>query len=332
MPHNLEIYDGQASMFYVGTPPWHGLGTRFDTAPKDSLEALQAARLNWRVRKEPLFVSLNSRNIRVPNKYAIVREDTFTILGVVSKEYEPLQNEEAFRFFDGIIQTGAAEYETAGALGQGECVWVLAKMKEAPMLIAGFDEVQKYLLLVNSHDGSSSVHIRFTPIRVVCQNTLTMALRTGTRLQTIVHRSGLHRRLQEVRKILEDIVLTYRDIERHFQLMASVKVDGKRLQDYLEAVFPMPANAGEGDKEAQERIINLRNEAASLFTQGKGNNSTPIEGTLWAAYNGVTELVDYHYRTWHSISNRLKDVWFGEGSTIKARAYREAVSRLETWK
>jgi len=319
-------------MFYVGTPPWHGLGKRFDSAPRDSSEALEAARLNWHVRKEPLYVFLDSRKIQVPDKCAIVREDTLAILGVVSQEYEPLQNEEAFRFFDGIIQMGAAEYETAGALGHGERVWILVKMKAAPMLIAGFDEVQKYLLLVNSHDGSSSVHIRFTPIRVVCENTLTVALRTGKRLQTIVHRSGLHCRLQETKKLLEDIALTYRDIERHFQLMATVKVDEKRLQDYLEAVFPMPANADDGDKEAQERIMYLRNEAASLFTQGRGNNHSPIAGTLWAAYNGVTELVDYRYRNWRNNPNRLRDVWFGEGSTIKARAYREAVSRLEIWK
>lgn len=333
MAHKLETYDGQASMFYVGRPPWHELGTRFESAPRDSREALRAARLDWRVRKEPLFVIHPSGNIQVPKKRAIVREDSQTILGVVSEEYQPLQNEEAFRFFDSLIDIGASEYETAGALGKGECIWILAKMKEQPMLIAGFDEVQKYLLLVNSHDGSTSVHIRFTPIRVVCQNTLTLALREGTRLQTIVHRRGLHRRLQEARELLNSIVCTYRDIERNFNLMASVKVDEKRLREYIEAVFPMPSTTHEADaRRLQERVTLLRNQAVYFFTHGKGNSQTPIEGTLWAAYNAVTELIDHRHRQRGGPQDRLRDVWFGEGSAIKVRAYREAVSRLEAWR
>ncbi|GBC95550.1 hypothetical protein HRbin16_01341 [bacterium HR16] len=319
-------------MFYVGTPPWHELGTRFERPPRDSSEAIHAARLNWRVRKEPLLAEDPDGNIPVPNKYAIVREDRRIVLGIVSGEYQPLQNEEAFRFFDGIIDIGAAEYETAGALGSGENIWILVKMKAEPMLIAGFDEVQKYILLVNSHDGSSSVHIRFTPIRVVCQNTLTVAMHKGTRLRAIVHRHGLHRRLEEARQLLESIVNTYRDIERHFDLMAKVKVDGKRLQEYIEAVFPMPKTAIEmGGKEEHERVLSLRDEAARLFTDGMGNRNPSIEGTLWAAYNAVTELVDYKYRQWRDLKNRLRDIWLGEGSTIKVQAYREAVARLNTW-
>lgn len=332
MAHNLDIFAGQASMFYVGEPPWHWLGTRFERPPRDSSEAIHAARLNWRVRKAPLLAQDPNGNIPVADKYAIVREDRRIVLGVVSGEYQPLQNEEAFRFFDGIIDIGAAEYETAGALGNGEKIWILVKMKAEPMLIAGFDEVQKYLLLFNSHDGSSSVHIRFTPIRVVCQNTLTVAMREGTRLRAIVHRHGLHRHLEEARQLLESIVNTYRDIERHFTLMARVKVDEKRLQEYIEAVFPLPKTTTEmGAKEKHEQVLSLRNKAARLFTDGMGNRNPAIEGTLWAAYNAVTELIDHKYWQRRHPKDLLRDIWLGEGSKIKVRAYREAVARLNRW-
>lgn len=332
MAHNLDVHDGQASMFYVGTPPWHGLGTRFETPPSNSREAIRAARLDWRVRKAPLLAADPAGNIPVPNKYAIVREDRRTVLGVVSDEYQPLQNEEAFDFFDDIIDMGAAQYETAGALGNGERIWILVKLNSEPMLIAGSDTVHKYLLLVNSHDASSSVHIRFTPVRVVCQNTLIVALRQGTRLQAIAHRRGLHQRMARAKQLLEEILSTYRDIERHLQLMAKVKVDQKRLQEYLEAVFPMPTSAhGKDKEELRKQVLSRRNEAVHLFTYGTGNEHPSVEGTLWAAYNAVTELVDHRYRRWRDGYTRLRDIWLDEGSTIKARAYQEAVARLPIW-
>ena len=179
MSHNLLMQNGQASMFYINEVPWHGLGTRLDK-PATAHEAITAARLDWKVVKLPLFAG--SKRIPVTDRFAVVRrtgdliQHTDPVLGVVSHEYTPLQNQQAFQFFDPIVGQNAAIYHTAGALGKGERVWILAQLP-GHIRVAGDDITEKYLLLSNSHDGKSSVTIKFTPVRVVCQNTLTLALK-----------------------------------------------------------------------------------------------------------------------------------------------------------
>ena len=181
MAHNLLIQNGQASMFYLSEVPWHGLGVKLDR-PATAKEAIEAAQLDWPVIKLPLFAG--SKHIVVPDKFAVVRktrnlvQKTDPVLGIVGKDYTPLQNCDAFRFFDPMVGQNAAIYHTAGALGQGERVWILAKLP-GHIRVAKDDITEKYLLLSNSHDGKSSVQIKFTPVRVVCQNTLTIALNDG---------------------------------------------------------------------------------------------------------------------------------------------------------
>ena len=171
MPANID------KMMWVGEKPWHGEGTKLENVAT-SAEAIEAAGLDWKVEKRGLyFAQTDGTTQLIPGKYATVRTDNQVALGIVGKVYTPLQNKEAFSFFDSIVGVKEAMYHTAGSLGKGERVWILAKLP-GYIKVTEDDVVEKYLLLANSHDGSSAVEMLFTPVRVVCQNTLNLAIST----------------------------------------------------------------------------------------------------------------------------------------------------------
>lgn len=330
MAHELEITNGRASMFYVGDPPWHGLGVELKK-PATAREAIVAARLDWTVEKKALVATDGSLTVGVPDRFGIVRADQWgepgcPVLGIVGKDYAPLQNAEAFQFFDPIVGQGAAIYHTAGVLGQGERVWILAKLPE-DIRVAGDDITEKYLLLSNSHDGTSSMQVKFTPIRVVCQNTLTMALKQGPTLR-VAHKKDLRERLRDAERNLGIIRRQFGEIEEVFKCMVNVKMDGNRLETYLAMVFPDPSDPD--DLRAKQRVKQDRIWTEYFFDEGKGNSAPDVKGTLWAAYNGVAELVD-HRKTKQPSDKRLNSVWFGDGYLIKARALRVAQTHLSSW-
>jgi phage/plasmid-like protein (TIGR03299 family) len=325
MAHNLLIENGKASMFYVQEVPWHGLGTKLDK-PATAQEAIQAAKLDWQVVKVPLFAG--SKRIPVPDKFAVVRKTgiiqrTDPVLGVVGKEYTTLQNWDAFRFFDPIVGENAAIYHTAGALGLGERVWILAKLP-GHIRVVGDDITEKYLLLSNSHDGKSSVQIKFTPVRVVCQNTLTLALNSG-RTFHVTHHSDIHKKLQQAHEMLGIIKTKFTDMETTFRAMSRVKMNTDRLTEYLASVYP---DSVESDKQAL--IQRDRTWSSYFFDQGRGNRMPGVAGSLWAAFNGVTEWLD-HRKTRQNENQRLQSVWFGEAGRIKSKAFGVAEEKMEVW-
>jgi len=326
MSHNLLIQNGQASMFYIDEVPWHGLGTRLNK-PATAQEAIQAAKLDWPVVKLPLFAG--SKRIPVPDKFAVVRKTSEIVtrqdpvLGVVGKEYTPLQNREAFSFFDPIVGENAAIYHTAGALGQGERVWILAKLP-GEIRVAGDDITEKYLLLSNSHDGKSSVQVKFTPVRVVCQNTLTIALNEGHAFK-VTHHADVHQKLKQAHEMMGIINTKFDDMEQTFQGMNRVKMNSNRLTDYLASVYP---DSQELDK--MELVKRDRSWSEFFFDQGRGNRMPGVSGTLWAAFNGVTEWQD-HRKSRQNESQRLVSSWFGGSYQTKARAYSVAQDKAQAW-
>lgn len=332
MAHNLATVQGQTAMMYYGDVPWHELGKKLDR-PASAAEAIKAAQLDWEVEKQPLFLSHGKGFRQVPNRFAVVRKDQTAgdeppvVLGIVGKEYTPLQNSAAFDWFDPIADGAKAIYHTAGALGNGERVWILAKLPDTIRVI-GDDITEKYLLLSNSHDGNSSVQVKFTPIRVVCQNTLTMALSQGKSIR-VAHTPSLPERMAAARDALGIINQRFEEIAAAFKSMVEVNVNHERLAHYVDRVFPLPADKSDGRTVA--RVQNARNESARLFDSGRGNIAPKVRGTLWAAYNGVAEFVDYAI-THRNANRRLDAVWFGSGYLSKARAYRLALTCAEAWK
>jgi phage/plasmid-like protein (TIGR03299 family) len=330
MAHNLEIRNGEASLFYVDEPPWHGLGRKL-AAPATAQKAIEAAKLDWEVMKVPLYAERGSARISVEDRFGVVRKDLWPgqkckVLGIVGSQYTPLQNVEAFTFFDPIVGRDAAVYHTAGVLDNGERIWILAKLPDH-IRVAGNDIVDKYLLLSNSHDGTSSVQVKFTPIRVVCENTLTMALSEG-RTVRVAHTRHLHDRLRRAERLLGIVHARFSDIEEAFTVMAKVQMGNGRLQEYLKLVYPDPKDPE--DEKARKRVNVSRGWAEYFFTNGKGNGQERVKGTLWAAYNGVTELVD-HQQTQQTPERRLDSMWFGTGYGIKARAFSVAQEKAKVW-
>ena len=319
-------------MMYVGEVPWHRLGTALKN-PATAAEAIHAASLDWEVVKRPLFFEHGSTMQPVLNRFGVVRDDLLKrpgpmpVLGIVGAEYKPLQNRDAFQWFDPIVGEGKAIYHTAGALGDGERVWILAKLPDNIQVI-GDDIAEKFLLLSNSHDGSSSVQVKFTPIRVVCQNTLTMALNQGRGIR-IPHNRNLAERLVSARDALGIIEKRFEEITTDFQRIAKTQINTDRLNLYLTKVFPTPSNPE--DERAMSRVQQARNESTRLFTEGMGNSQLPMRGTLWAAYNGIAEYVD-HAMNYRNADRRLDAIWFGSGYLSKARAFRIAIENAEAWK
>jgi len=190
MPANVE------TMFSVRETPWHGLGRIIMDAPA-SREALELAGLDWQVESRNIY---SGTGALIPGYRANVRSTDDAVLGVVSDRYRIVQNEEAFQFTDDLLGEGVT-YETAGSLQGGKKVWMLARLPRK-YLIAG-DQVEPYLVIFNSHDGSSGVKVAMTPIRVVCQNTLNLALNTAKRSWTARHTENVLLRVQDARETLQ---------------------------------------------------------------------------------------------------------------------------------
>ena len=243
-----------------------------------------------------------------------------------------LQNHEAFEFFDCLVAAGNVTFETAGALGNGQRVWVVVKV-DGEIVVKGDDRVEKYLLLSTGHDGSTAVQIRFTPVRVVCQNTLLWSLSTGTDLFKIYHTSGMRKAVSDAKDAVQKIFDGYRDLERAYKGMAEKRLSEKDLEGYLSAVYPDPGRRKDQSQAAHDRALakarRLRSAAAKLFEDGRGNNQPGIRHTLWAAYNGVVELVD-HRSDYANPGIRMTATCFGNGERVKQLAFSKAIEMLST--
>lgn len=321
MAHNLMIKNGKAQMMYVGQPPWHGLGTKLDR-PATAVEAIQAAGLDWKVRKVPLWACEGTNNAKVLRYEAVVPESRWglqdcPVFGVVGTDYHPLQNAEAFAFFDSIVGHGAAVYHTAGALGEGEQVWILAKLP-GMIEVTASDGLEKYVLLSTGHDGRTCLRMILTPVRVVCQNTLTLALQSGEEVTRAYHTRDMERQLTGVQLKVRALLAGFEDIQEACRAMARKPLDQHGMAEYVAEVFPHPDPLPANGK-VPAWITEDRANCTLLFHEGLGNAAADVKGTLWAAYNGVTEYVD-HWRE-RGDGQHMRNVCFGRGYQIKARAY-----------
>ncbi len=321
MAHNLEQRDGQASMFFTGEVPWHQLGRHLNK-PATAAEAMEAARLDYTVVKRPMKAIINGHKYSdVPNAFATVRTDTHQVLGVVGARYEPVQNRDAFNFFDPLIDRDEAVYHTAGVLGTGSKIWLLAKLPDYIKVGKKNDPVEKFVLLYNSHDGSSHIRVKMTPIRVVCNNTLTAAL-SGTESEVrIKHTQSAQDKLQEAHQILGLTNQLYAQLDFIFNRMALRKVTGSQLVDYVKTLIPDNPQA-----ENNTRTENMRNHIISLHDTVQ--DASMHRGNLFGAFNAVTEFVD-HYGGNKDASKQLRSIWFGgSGEQLKRKAYQLAESML----
>lgn len=318
MAHEVE------SMIYVGDTPWHGLGKKLD-APPTIGDAIKQAGLDWSVN----LVQLQLPDGRKVDRFATVRDRDNTILGTVGPGYHVVQNEPAFQFFQPFLDEKVAVIETAGSLRKGARVWMLAKIDRPDSVIVpkADDRVSKYLLVANGHDGALALHVGITPVRVVCQNTLSAAV-AGRHTSTIKirHTSGAGDALKFVQETISRVDHDFEKAAELFRALANVKVTEKMLREFVDRVFrrqrmKMKAaaeiarqtievvDASEDEAPTKERESKVYESIAQLFEHGKGNDAKGVKGTGWAAYNAATE-----YLTWQrgdEQDTRLTNLWFG---------------------
>ncbi|MCI5508933.1 MAG: DUF945 domain-containing protein [Eubacterium sp.] len=236
------------SMFYVRETPWHGLGTRVKEAPS-SKDALIYAGLDWKVIQEPVYTE--SQEL-IEGYKANVRDSDRRVLGVVTDRYKVIQNEEAFAFTDALLGEGV-RYETAGSLQGGKKVWMLARMPHE-YIITG-ERISPYLLFSNTHDGSGAIKVALTPIRVVCNNTLNLALSTAKRSWSMIHTGDIQGKLQEAKDTLL-LADRYMDsLGKEFENLRMKSMTDKQVMEYIEVLLPAEED---GTMKQKRNIEHLR--------------------------------------------------------------------------
>jgi phage/plasmid-like protein (TIGR03299 family) len=321
MPHDIATTNGKPSLAYFGEVPWHGLGTKLDD-PATAQEAIEAAGLDYQAELKSLWTVDGEP---VTCRQAVVRSDNGQVLGVVGKSYQPIQNRQCFGFLDAVVADGRLRYHTAGALGQGERIWMLAKVPGEIRVKDSDDVTEKYLLLSNSHDGSSALRVYFTAIRVVCANTLGLAERRGRgQGVSIAHKGDLAAKVSAAQEILGFAKRFYDDLEGRINQLASFHPTRKQVADYFAELYPDREGSRTG------RAQNIRATLNRLFEEGRGQDIPDVRYSAWAAFNAVTEFVDHHRSSRGDTpvdraSRRLQSAWFGSGARIKDRAWNRVV-------
>ncbi len=224
------------SMFYVRETPWHGLGIKGQEAPT-SKDALILAGLDWHVVQEPVYTGQNEL---VQGYKANVRDSDRKVLGVVTERYKIVQNEEAFSFTDALLGEGV-RYETAGSLQGGKSVWLLAHLPHE-YIISG-ERISPYLLFSNTHDGSGAVKVAITPIRVVCCNTLNLAIQTAKRSWSMNHTGNVKDKMEEAKNTLFLADRYMEELGKEFENLRKITLSDKKVMDYIEILLPVEDGA-----------------------------------------------------------------------------------------
>lgn len=303
------------SMMYEQTEkPWHGLGKAVKGL-QTAEEAIIKAGLDWEVELLPVYIQ-NGKYIEIPDRKAVSRKTDHRVYNVVGNRYAPIQNKEAFNFFDAVVGTGKACYETAGSLGQGKRIWILANIKGS-LDVAG-EEIKRYLVLTNSHDGTLACQMFWTPIRVVCWNTLQSAVSSAdtTRFYSR-HTTNALKRIEAAQEILGLANNFYNEWHEQAKLLASRTLPKYEMPKLLAASFGLK-NVDEViapyTKREMERV-------EELVYVGRGQNNPKIQGTAWQAFNGIAEYADYNKPYRGEKGARFKGVMFGSGASMKRRAW-----------
>ena len=316
MAHELEIINGQAQMAYRESAglPWHGLGTPVsdDMSPE---EMMVAAGLDWSVEKVPTFIDYNGTKVETGQE-ALVRSTDGKILTQVGKGWNPVQNSEAFDFFTDFVSAGDMVMDTAGSLKEGQIVWAMADVKDGFSLFNG-DEVNGYLLFSNPHQYGKAIDIKFMMTRVVCNNTLAVALNEkGMPSVRINHRSEF-----DAEMVKQALGISHNKIEKFkeaAEFLGSKRYTDETLKRFFGNIF------GESNREGVD-LSRTAQQAMECVENQPGDNFRP--GTWWNAYNAVTYMADH--KLGRTADTRMASAWFGTNAKRKIDALDLAVDMAE---
>jgi phage/plasmid-like protein (TIGR03299 family) len=302
-------------MMFVGATPWHGLGNKVD-ADIGVEDAIVAAGLDWEVGLKDLQTV---DGVPVSHR-ATYRKTDGSILGVVGPRYTPLQNKDSFDWFQPFIDAGECGIHTAGSLHSGQKVWVLAQLNRDSSEIVPGDDVSKFILLSNSHDGTTAIRVGYTPIRVVCVNTLAMAHNNkSSQLIRIRHTRSSKNNLEQVRDIMDNINSQFEATAEQFRFLASKNFNQGDIRRYVKTMLGIE---GTVDDDIKTRTRNIMDEILALV-EGPKQSATNVRGTWWAAYNGYNEYLNYNKG--RTEDNRLDSLWFGANANDNIKALEKAM-------
>jgi phage/plasmid-like protein (TIGR03299 family) len=316
------------SMAYVGEQPWHGLGARL--APHQPLEVwAQQAGMNWRIETADVrFIADRSLSYpgllrAYPGQKVLYRSDTRAPLSVVSKRFKVVQPAEILEFYRDLTEIGGYELETAGVLKEGRKLWALARTNQS-ITLKGRDTVNSYLLLATACDGTLATTAQFTSVRVVCNNTLAVAVTQGSGAVKVPHRSEFD--AQAVKQQLGIAIAPWSSFSDYIKELANCRVAEKAVDSFLTKVFAYSTAAtGPGSLMVNEHAMK---KVQTLYAgHGKGAELSSAKGTAWGLLNSVTEYIDHHRRA-HSNDHRRDAAWFGQGALLKQRAWSEALQLI----
>jgi len=309
------------TMFSYKEVPWHKSGRILLIPPASVEEAMSEAELNWEVELSPAYTTWRGK-VTALKRNAVVRTSDGSILGVVGPGYHPIQNRTSFSFLDEAVKRGVIRIETAGSLRGGKNVWMLASLQGCETDIVKNDAVKAYFLLSNSHDGSFTLRMGFTKIRVVCWNTLSEAM--GGDLLRIRHTESAAAALEELKDIVDWKKKEFFASAEKMRALARKGVVEQQIREYVKRVFePEVKKTTVVDEDTVAKLDKVTAQILPLFEKGRGNDLPGVRGTMWGAYNAVTE-----YFTWEkgrSADTRLHSLWFGDNAKINARAFTEAL-------
>lgn len=312
------------SMAYTGATPWHGLGNKL--APRQSIDTWKRqAGMDWQIEASEVRYISGDRELGIahafPDQKVLYRSDTNAPLAVVSKRFHVVQPGEVLEFYRDLTSQSGFELETAGVLRGGRKFWALARTGQSTLL-KGEDRVHGYLLLATACDGTLATTAQFTSVRVVCNNTLSVALGDNQGAIKVPHRS--HFDPEAVKRQLGVAVSSWDAFAARLHALVARPVDPDTVEGLLRRVLTYPAPEGKADVVNEQAIKAVR----SLYEgDGRGALMASSRGTAWGVLNSVTEFVDHHRRA-RSADHRRDAAWFGQGAQIKRRAWNEALSLL----
>ena len=309
MAHMVEIIDGVAQMAYAGETPWHGLGHQVsnDLTP---VEMMNASGTNWEVRKEPAVVKIDGEYVNT-GRSALLRSSDNYILDVISDDWNPTQNATAFEFFREYVEAGKMTMETAGSLDNGRNVWALAKIGSSFQAVKG-DVTEGYLLFSNPHKYGRAITVKFTTVRVVCNNTLTWALDKGGSQSVSVHHGRVFNP-EEVKTTLGIASHQMHTMEETAKFLVSKRYTPESLRQMIMEVFPSTADKTQLSRPAETVLSVMKTQPGAQFG----------EGSYWQALNAVTFSVDHLLG--RKQETRLNSAWFGVNDNRKRLALKKAV-------
>lgn len=318
------------TMAYAGQVPWHGLGTNVDNTLSPEQMA-QTAGIDWGVEKRPLFYDKNGKKAKVPGKFGLVRDTDDELLSIVGATYKPVQNGEAMDFFKKFVEAGHMDMETAGSLWGGKYIWGLARLgKDFTLGKDKADEVRGFLLLSQPHVHGKAMTIQFTPIRVVCWNTLTFALGSDLKGKAGAFRMPHSQEFDEAMKKSAEIALGLAgeqmdEFKQAATMLSKKKAKAAQVEEFFCEVLkfePEKARKTKKDKVVEPSKLPMFRAA---LEHAPGQQMPSALGTWWGALNAVTYVVDHELGK--SRDTALKNAWIGHLAGVKKRALNIAIDK-----